>query len=851
MSTPAAGRTLFLFEKPSAMRQLQRFFTSPDTVCVAAEGHLLGAEEPGDIRPDWKPWRFEALPIVLDAIPVRAGRNRSGQSHRPKLDAIRAALRGVARVIIATDPGREGSMIAWEILEHLGWRGRIDRLKLGALDDRSIRRAFAAMAREPDSGERDYAAYLEALCRQYEDYHLGLNGTRAISLRLRPPAFREPWRFGGVQTPTLAILADLEGRIRAFVPRDFFKVALPVVTRGGAELTLWHAPKERIFDPDVAETVRAAAAGWSGRLAVEQKDVRRPPPRLFSKDTLARRCAKRFGWDPQHTAKLAQDLYDRGYLTYPRTESEYLPESQAADAAAVVAAVVTVLADCVALVPAADALVVRRGARGHYVKDPGEHHAIVPLRKVPAGAGLAPDLFRLWDLVARAFLAAHMPDGIDARTSVSAEVATPLGPRRFTVGGSVVREPGWRAVYGTEAEADAEVVPGRAKRDDDVTVARLPAVRHGEEARARGAEVATAVTEPPRRITRGELPVVMGRLIDQVEDPEVKRALENPVNPNEPKGLGTAATRDTMLPKLLKSHYIALQPGKDPAIAVTEVGLAFLAAVRRVFPAYGDPVGRAVFEAELGEIGRAATRDEALRRAEAFRQRTRRRVEDLIAAISGATVLDVAPAPRPAAGPGGTGRGGTGRGGKGRGKGGSRGGEDAGEGRVEDGGEGRVDDGGEGRRRRAPTAAMLAYATALAERKGLKLPRGLKADGALCRAFLSEHAGPRGPASAKSAEGGGPRAPSAAMLRYADSLVRQLGVACPPEVAEDFAACRRFLDAHAVRAPTASTAQALPQGAEGPAGGPAAKPKRRAAPARRPGAAAARGRGAGSSAPPA
>ena len=796
MSTPGAGRTLFLFEKPSAMRQLQRFFTSPLTVCVAAEGHLLSAREPGDIKPDWKPWRFEALPIVLDAIPVRAGRNRSGQSHGPKLEAIRTALRDVERVIIATDPGREGSMIAWEVLEHLGWRGRVDRLKLGALDDQSIRRAFAALAREPGSGERDYAAYLEALCRQYEDYHLGLNGTRAISLRLRPPAFREPWRFGGVQTPTLAILADLERRIRDFVPRDFFKVALPVVTRSGAALTLVHAPKERIFEREAAEALRAAAAAWAGRLAVEQKDVRRPPPRLFSKDTLARRCAKRFGWDPQHTAKLAQDLYDRGYLTYPRTESEHLPESQAGDAAAVTAAVVTVLADAAALVPPPGDLVVRRGPRGHYVKDPGEHHAIVPLRKVPAGAGLAPDAFRLWELVARSFLAAHMPDGIDARTTVSAEVATPLGPRRFAVTGSVVRVPGWRALYGSEAEGEAEAVPGKARREEDEAGGgRLPAVADREEARAAGAEVVAAVTEPPRRITRGELPVVMGRLIDQVEDPEVKRALENPVNPNEPKGLGTAATRDTMLPKLLKSHYIALQPGKDPAIAVTEVGLAFLAAVRRVFPAYGDPVGRAVFEAELAEIGRAGTRAEALRRAEAFRQRTRRRVDELIAAIAGAPALDVVPEPRPAAG---------------RGAGRRRAGRDGSAGA------------------RAPTAAMLAFAAGLAERKGLTLPRGLKGDAGLCRAFLDEHAGSRAPGAAPA--GAGPRPPSAAMLRYAERLARERGEACPAEVAADFTACRAYLDTHARGAPTE------------------APPPRRRAPPTRPRAGAVRGR-AGAAAP--
>ncbi len=160
MLARSGSRTLFFFEKPSAMRQLQRFFKSPSTVCVSAEGHLLSAPEPGSIRDEWKPWRFETLPIVLERIPTTVGKNRSGQSHKPKIDAIRQELRGVQRVIIATDPGREGSMIAWEVLEHLGYKGPVDRLKLGALDDTSIRRAFAAMAQEPASGERDYAAYL-------------------------------------------------------------------------------------------------------------------------------------------------------------------------------------------------------------------------------------------------------------------------------------------------------------------------------------------------------------------------------------------------------------------------------------------------------------------------------------------------------------------------------------------------------------------------------------------------------------------------------------------------------------------------------------------------------------------
>jgi DNA topoisomerase-3 len=756
MSTQSASRTLFFFEKPSAMRQLQRFFKSPTTVCVSAEGHLLTTQEPGDIQGEWKPWRFEALPILLERIPVTYGTSRSGQSHKSKVDEIKKALQGVERVIVATDPGREGSMIAWEVLEHLRYKGRVDRLKLGALDDMSIKRAFAVMAKEPDSGERDYAAYLEALCRQYEDYHLGLNGTRAISLRLRPSALRDPWRFGGVQTPTLAILADLEQRIRDFVPQDYYKIALLVRTESGAELTLWHAPKDKIIDKKTAETIHQAARDWSGPLGVEQKDVRRSPPRLFSKDTLARRCAKRFGWDPQHTAKFAQDLYDQGYLSYPRTESEHLPESQTGDAAVVISTMVAVLPDMADLAPAEGKLVFRRGAKGHYVKDPGEHHAIVPLRKAPQRGSTSGDHLRLWELVAKSFLAAHLSDGIDARTTVSTQVATPLGPKRFAVSGSVIKVPGWRAVYGAEADEEPDFVPGKAKADEEPTAGRLPLIQDREPATANDARVESAKTEPPRRITRGELPVVMGKLIDQVEDPKLKAALDNPANPNEPKGLGTAATRDTILPKLEKSRYVELLKGKDPPIQVTEIGLAFIAAVRRVFPAYGDPVGRAMFEAELAEIGRAGTRDEALRRAATYQERTRSRVRELIAAISGSktVAMDAANLPAsPAA----------------------------------------MDN-------RPPTKAMLSFAASLAGRQGLTLPRGLKSNSAICRAFLNQHAPQRASGSGADVPQGGARTPSDAMLRYAQSLAEAEGIELPTNLATDFAACRAFLDQHAPKA---------------------------------------------------
>jgi DNA topoisomerase-3 len=247
----------------------------------------------------------------------------------------------------------------------------------------------------------------------------------------------------------------------------------------------------------------------------------------------------------------------------------------------------------------------------------------------------------------------------------------------------------------------------------------------------------------------------MGKLIDQVDDPKLKAALENPANPNEPKGLGTAATRDTILPKLEKSRYVELLRGKDPPIQVTEIGLAFISAVRQVFPAYGDPVGRAVFEAELAEIGRAETREEAQRRAAAFQERTQSRVRELIAAIAQSRAVAVDPSTIPASAT-----------------------------PAED---------------RPPTQAMLAFATSLAARKGLKLPRGLKSKSSVCRTFLDQHAPPRTSSSEDTAPRNGPRLPSEAMVRYAQSLAEQNGIDCPPQVNTDFAACRTFLDQHAAK----------------------------------------------------
>jgi DNA topoisomerase-3 len=205
-----------------------------------------------------------------------------------------------------------------------------------------------------------------------------------------------------------------------------------------------------------------------------------------------------------------------------------------------------------------------------------------------------------------------------------------------------------------------------------------------------------------------------------------------------------------------------LLKGKDPPIQVTEVGLAFMAAVRRVFPSYGDPVGRAMFEADLAEIGRAATQDEALRRAAAYQERTRTRVQELIGAIARSEAVAVNPRTVPA---------------------------------------------GSAATGRPPTKAMIAFATSIAARKGVKLPRGLKSNGAICRAFLDQYAPARQSGSGEHKPQDSARPPSEAMVRYARTLAEEHGVEVPPGITTDFAACKAFLDEHAPRKATRSKAR--------------------------------------------
>jgi DNA topoisomerase-3 len=541
---------------------------------------------------------------------------------RPKrkkqLGITKDALKGASLVVVATDSGCEGSLIGWEVLKHLGYKGKVARLHLEDLSEGGIKTALEKMKSDPASGDKDYSAYLEALARQEEDWLIGMNGSRAMTLSWRPDNVRGVLSYGGVQMPTLALLAEREDRIQNFISTLFYVVAVDVQFEN-ALVTFEHkldATKHRIEDKAIATCLAERAKEWAGGVDVVGAEKAVKPPKFFSGNSLAKKCAKLFGWRPSETEKVLQGLYDKGHATYPRTESTYLPNEHIEKAGTIMKAVTTAFPDVSGSIP--DFLNCRKGS--HYLAHTGEHHAIVPTDKAPDMSTLDAKENELYRLLARYYVAAHMEDCKEHHMTMTIEVAYSLfdKPKQiFSAKGKKTLEPGWKSLLKDEGEEP-----------------ELPQVNAGEAGRAVDARVLDRKTEPPRRMSLGGLPEVMARLIELVTDPRQKKALENPVNPKEPKGLGTVASRKDVIETLLKRGYVQEKKGKgkDPLIEVTPLGLEVWKRLNKVYPDHASPVARAVFEGYLALIGKM-NRVDAEKAFQHAQKRTREQVGRMVEAI--------------------------------------------------------------------------------------------------------------------------------------------------------------------------------------------------------------------------
>ncbi len=557
----SATKTLVIAEKPSVGRDLARvlpgpfqkqegYLDGPEHVLTWAVGHLVQLAEPDEYDAKFKKWRMADLPIVPDKFKLVVRDERSKKQMSVVSQQLRRA--DVDSVVNACDAGREGELIFAYLYEKAGSKKPVQRLWLSSMTKSAMQRAFEHLRPGEEYAELEAAAR----SRSESDWIVGMNATRAATIRLRS-SFDGAVSLGRVQTPTLAIITRREEEIRAFEPEPYWLVdALFEASGERAYGGRYHdGAKPRLPSAERAEAIVEAVRGRTGTITqLERKKRKERAPLLYDLTSLQRDANGRFGFTARRTLAAAQRCYEEHkVLTYPRTSSRYLTSDMIAElkpTAGHVGGATGELQSAAAYVQGLDML-----ALGRVVADDkvGDHHAIIPTNSPHKLDKLSDDDRRIYDLVARRFLAIFHPDAVFENTKVETTVAEHV----FRTQGKVLLVPGWRGVYGELSETS------NAVEDDAGSDQQLPKLDAGEQVQTREVGVLEKETQPPRRYSDASLLGAMETAGRLVEDDEMREAMKE-------SGIGTPATRSSIIERLIDVGYVERDAR---SLVATEKGL--------------------------------------------------------------------------------------------------------------------------------------------------------------------------------------------------------------------------------------------------------------------------------------
>ncbi|MDF9410041.1 MAG: DNA topoisomerase 3 [Pelotomaculum sp. PtaB.Bin013] len=569
-------KSLVLAEKPSVAKEIARvlkctgknkgFLEGPRYVVTWALGHLVALAEPEDYDSKYKQWNLEDLPMLPASMKLKVIRQTSHQ-----FQVVRNLMKrgDISELVIATDAGREGELVARWIMILANWKKPFKRLWISSQTDDAIREGFAKLKAGPAYDN----LYNAAVCRAQADWLIGLNVTRALTCK-----FNAQLTAGRVQTPTLAMIVNREAEIKQFVPVDYWTVRADF----GDYFGDWRDPagKNRIFSYPKAEEIINKIKGHPGVIKeVRTESKSEPPPLAYDLTELQRDANKRYGFSAQKTLSVLQDLYERHKLvTYPRTDSRYittdivptLPARLRSIAAGPYAALVKPLLQKT-LEPT------KRFVDNSKVSD---HHAIIPTGQLLQLAALSAEEKNLYDLIARRFIAVLYPPYRYGQTTLT----TVVNGEHFYSSGKVVKDPGWRAVSAKTADKEAS-------NDDVLPEQTLAMYSKGEQKQVKSCKINKSKTKPPARYTEATLLTAMENPGKFIEDEELRESMKG-------SGLGTPATRAEIIEKLLYNNYIERQ-GKE--LAPTSKGLQL---INLVSPALKTPELTAQWEQRLANIAK-------------------------------------------------------------------------------------------------------------------------------------------------------------------------------------------------------------------------------------------------------
>ncbi len=560
------GKSLVIAEKPSVAADLARalgkfektgdYFENEKYVISSAIGHLVELCLPGEFDKQRGKWSFANLPIIPDEFALKPI-----EKTEPRFNLLKRLMKrkDVTEVINACDAGREGELIFRYLVKLSGMTKPTRRLWLQSMTLDAIRTAFERLRPDAEMIPLGEAA----VSRSESDWLVGINSTRALTAFNSKTGGFQLTPVGRVQTPTLAILAEREEKIRAFKSRTYFEVFGDFEVQAGAYRGRWFdeafrkgaeedTRAERIWDRARAEEIKARCEGKQAEIVEEKKPASQAPPLLYDLTSLQREANGRHGFSARRTLQIAQQLYEKHkVLTYPRTDSRFLPEDNLSQARTVMGSFI----DPSLSVHAGKALGsgwVRLSKRIFDNSKVTDHNAIIPTGHPPAV--LDEDQRRIFDMVARRFIAVFYPS---AQFEVTTRI-TRVEKEAFKTEGKIILDPGWLAVYGREASGGTEA--------EKVTVA----IVRGEPAHTRAIEIKQNETKPPPRFNEATLLSAMegaGKLID---DEELREAMSA-------KGLGTPATRAAIIEGLIKDGYIDRE-GRE--LIATAKGLSLITLLR-------------------------------------------------------------------------------------------------------------------------------------------------------------------------------------------------------------------------------------------------------------------------------
>ena len=532
-------KSLVIAEKPSVARDIARVLGANQKnggvlegkkyVVTWALGHLITLADPEEYDKKYEKWEMSTLPMMPKDMKLVVIRQTGKQFSVVKTQLFR---KDIEEIIIATDAGREGELVARWILEKAGCHKPIKRLWISSVTDKAIKEGFANLK----DGHAYDNLYRAAVARAEADWLVGMNGTRALTCK-----YNAQLSCGRVQTPTLAMIARREEEIRQFTPKEYYGVS---VETQDVKWT-WRDEKTksfRTFSREKAEEIRRKTETASLEVTrIEEKTKKSMAPGLYDLTTLQREANQKYGFSAKETLNIMQRLYENHkVLTYPRTDSRYIGKD-------IVPTIRERLKAC-GIGPyrkLAGALMNKPvQANSSFVDDKkvSDHHAIIPTEQFVQLDHMTNEERKIYDMVVRRFLAVLYPPFEYQQVTMEAKAAG----ETFAASGKVVKSQGWKEVYeGCDQEESEE-------DEEKLKDQRLPKMQTGQKLKVLRAALNTGKTKPPARFTEATLLAAMENPVKFMEtrDKEAVKTI------GETGGLGTVATRADIIEKLFHSFMM-------------------------------------------------------------------------------------------------------------------------------------------------------------------------------------------------------------------------------------------------------------------------------------------------------